>query len=218
MQTKYTNVDRVRAKVTTDLTDEEVGAIINLVSGYMDSFVGFKLATGYGDAPVDFLLDGSGTEHLMLPQPVCAYTRLDRVALDNSTTEELYTQSYPLNAPYTLWIDKKIGRFCAGSANYKLVGAKLGYFLTDFTTEENMTLPDEVISSATSLAVALINAGGVVSASGSNDTEHSGKITGETIGSYQVTYADHETDFGTVLNSVPTVTDILTQYKSLNIA
>jgi hypothetical protein len=218
MQSKYTTKEKVLARVTTTLTDPEIENIISLVSGYIDTFLGYKLATDYGDTASNFLLDGSGTEYLMLSQPVYAYTSVDYVALDDSVTPVSYVASYPLNATYTAYLAMKIGTFRAGMGNYRLTGAKLGRFSVDWTDENNHTLDNAVTEVCTSICVAMINAGGFVIATSGGEIEKSGKVTAETIGSYSVQYQNNPATQRQLISSVPTATDILDKYKIISIA
>lgn len=218
MQTKYTTLDKVKAKVTTTLSDEEIDKVIALVSGYIDTFLGYKLATGFSDTPVDIDLDGSGTEYLMLSQPVYAYTSVQYVSLDDSATDLSYIKSYPLSEPYTVYLGNRVGIFKAGMANYRLKEAKLGRFSVDWNTQENHTLGDDIEGVATSIAVQMITLGGNILASSGGETEKSGKVIAETIGSYSVQYQNNPSAQRSLISSVPTATDILDKYKIIQVA
>lgn len=218
MQTKYTTLEKVKAKVTTTLDDAVIESIIGLVSGYIDTFLGYKLATGFSDSAVDMYLDGSGTEYLMLSQPVCGYDSVQYVSLDDSATDLSYIKSYPLNEPYTTYLGNRVGVFKAGMANYRLKNAKLGRFLVDWVDSGNHTLGEDIEGVATSIAVQMITLGGNILASSGGETEKSGKVIAETIGSYSVQYQNNPTAQRALISSVPTATDILDKYKIIQVA
>lgn len=220
MQTKYTTLQKVKERLAilsiTAPSDPEIEDIISIVSKNIDNYIGYKLATDFATVK-DILADGTGTEHLILNQPVYAFLRLDYINTSDSASEVKNVARYPLNASYVTYLNKRIGTFTAGYANHKLIDAKLGLFSVDWSTPANHTLEIAIINATTSLCVAMINAGGAILATSSNDTEKSGKITGETIGSYAITYASSEENFKSKMSEVATVSDVLNQYKQINI-
>lgn len=106
MQTKYTTIAKVKDGYTTTLTDPEIENIISIVSANIDKYLGFKLATAYATVK-DLFLDGSGTEFLILPQPVCSYSGLKFVDLAGNESDVSYVSSKPLNEAYTLFLRQK---------------------------------------------------------------------------------------------------------------
>lgn len=101
--------------------------------------------------------------------------------------------------------------------NYKIKDAKLGLFTIDFTTSPNHTIPNEVEFTVISLVRAMIDAGAKILATSSGEGEKSGKITQEQIGSYSATYAQDPVNMANMISSVPNASDILNQYKAINI-
>lgn len=215
--TNYTTRAKVSAALITPPADAVIDAVIALVSGYIDTYLGCKLASNYSDTPADFFVDGSGTQHIILDQPLNGFTSVQFIGISGSASDVPYTCSYPLNKPYTTYLGLKTGKFSAGMGNFVFKNARIGYFKVDFVTPANHNLPESITAVATSLAVAMINSGAVVLATSSNELEKSGKITSETIGSYSVSYANNLENASKQISAVPTATDLLAPYKCPNI-
>lgn len=218
MQTKYTTEAKVRAKLgTTTLTADEINEVITAVSANINTYIGYKLATDFNTTAKDYYFDGTGTENVVLNQPVYSFLRVDYVPADSSSTELKNVVPYPLNSSYTAYLATRTGKFTAGNANHRLKDAKLGFFSVDWATPANHTLDTQVESACISLCLAMIKAGALIQASSSQEEEKSGKITGETIGSYSISYANNLSEFNSTISQVPTVSNVLNKYKSVNL-
>lgn len=216
MQTKYTTNTKIKAGFTTSLSDGEIDNLISIVSGHIDTYLGFKLACDYATTK-DFLVDGSGTEFLVLDQPICAYTGLKSVSIQGSEADVQYVSSKPLNKAYTLFFEAKTGRFTEGVANYKIVGAKEGLFTIDFVTALNHTLPYDVEQCVIEMVRFMIDGGAKILTTSSAENEKSGKITQESMGSYSASYANDSVNFKQSITSIPNASGILGRYKDVEI-
>lgn len=212
MQTKYTTIAKIKAKLSTSLSDNDIDEVIRMVSKNMDTYVGFRLGSDYASSS-DFYVNGSGTEFLILSQPLYSYTDLVSIDLQGNTTPETYFIAEPLNLAYKDRFTKRVGKFIAGKGNYKVTGAKQGVGLVDWTTSPNHSLPEEITLVATTLAIAMITAGASLALANS---DKSGPVSGETIGSYSINYAVSSENFTKTISSVPSVSDILNKYKEIN--
>lgn len=220
MQTKYTTLQKVKDRLTSlslsAPSDPEIEDIISIISKNVDNYIGYKLATDFATTK-DLIIDGSGTGYLMLNQPVYAYLRAEHLDMSDNATEIINIAKYPLNSSFATYLAMKAGKFISGVANYRLKDAKLGLFSIDWANSTNHTLELTITNACTSLCVAMINAGNNILSTSSNNTEKSGKITGETIGSYSISYATNEENFKNKISEVATVSDVLNPYKSINI-
>lgn len=215
VQTPYVSTFEVAQAYPDERDEDIILAAIRLVSGYIDTFLGFKLARELGAPLVDWREDGSGTEYLMLSQPVNGFTVAQLEALDDSLTDELYVRSYPLNALYTTYLAKRMGKFMAGMGNYVLPDVRMGMFVVDWdetTGEGNApqhTLPEDIRKLALAMAIATLKNGGVMT----DDAETAGSIASETTSSYSISYAQDKNKAEKAISSVPTGTGILAKYK-----
>lgn len=212
--TPYTTKTKINDAYTNTNTDSENDAAIALASSHIDRYVGYQLASSTADTPADITLDGSGTDTLMLAQDVQSFTSVVQVALDDSETAVQYVASYPLNSSHTSYLMLKLGRFLSGVANYKLKNVRLGRFSVNWTSPfTGHTLPDDVTSVCTQVAIEILKNGGQVSADGSESNERAGRITSETIGSYSVSYQNSQSSKET-LSKIPNATEVLNKYRS----
>lgn len=211
---KYTTLAKVKAQNTdTTMTDPQIEELIEFVSGYMDSYIGYSLAKNYSDPATSLFLDGSGTEYLILPNAVNGSLTLESVDISGSLANVDYIALYPLNKPYTEYLGLKLGKFQAGMANYKLSGVRLGRYKIDWANSANHNLPTDLTQAATSLASEIVRQGSIQASLTS-----SGIITSEDTGSYSVSYATPTAEMLTsMLSLVPTATSILKSYKKINI-
>ena len=213
MQTSYTTKEAVTAAYTTTATDDQINAAIKAVSSHIDTFVGYRLASDIADGTRNIIFDGSGTRYVMLLNDIHGFTALKLIADDGSEQDVTNVVSYPLGASYTSYFGIRAGVFTRGMANYNVPGVRTGRYTTDWTAPGTAhTLPDDIAAAATSLAISLLRSGGTVSTA----IAKSGNVSGETIGSYSVTYSVSAVQ--TAIAAVPSATTILEAYKRVVIA
>lgn len=211
---KYTTLEKVKNIVPdTTLTDDQINEYIEFVSGYMDTFVGYALARDYSDAPQDMVVDGSGTNTLILNQPINALGSVETIFGVSSVLPADYIVSYPLNEPYTTHIGIRIGKFQAGMGNYVLKDVRKGRYTIDFVTSSNHTLPADLVQVATNLSAEIVKNNAIQSSA------NTGVVASETTGSYSVSYVAPTKELvESILSSTPNVQTILKSYKQISIS
>lgn len=203
----YTNHTEIRNKITTTLTDAQLDAFAQSVSDYINSYIGYTLASDKTVA--SYYFDGSGTEYAFLNDVIHDYTKLDEISgLTASQVSVATLVNYPLNAPHIAYFGLRMGVFKGGMSNYCLKDAKLGRYSL-------ATLPQEIKDLATSLAVKMTEAGGISTTS----SGVSGLKTSETIGSYSVSYANNagNSSVEQVFSTAIGAKEVLNQYKTISI-
>jgi hypothetical protein len=214
MQTPYTTKEKVTAAYTSTATDEQKDAAIALASTHIDGYVGYRLASESSESNENILVDGSGTEYIVFPQSMQDFSaaNVKRVANDGVTlTDVTGVVGYPLNRPFTSYIALRSGVFTSGIANYEVQGVRYGRYTVAWSALVDHTLPEDVTSVCTALAIEILKAGGIVAT-----TEKAGQVASETMGSYSVTYKQGATD-SEAISSVPSAQDILSKYRTTNI-
>ena len=204
----YTTLAKVKTALgATTMNDEDIQEVINLVSGYIDSYVGYNLGQ-LSTRLSTFYVDGSGTEYLMLPSALNGSWLIEDTENGESLVLDENIVSYPQNKPYTEYLGKKRGKFGKITAQYKITGAVFAKYAVSWENESFHTLPAEITGVATKLAVNTCKAGGLEI---SGNKEKAGKVTSETIGSYTVSYASNNME--SILAETVNGTAILNHYK-----
>lgn len=195
----YTTEAKINAMITTT---QDVEAMIKAVSKSIDKYVGYKLGFDNAtDTAKDYLFSGSGTRDLFLGDYFLESTSIEADEVVITPTK------MPLNADYFNWL-KQSTPFKAGLANIKILGAKKGRYVVDWTTTANHTLPEDITEACNKIVIAEIKkADGQVASSGIKSSE--------TMGAYSVSFDTSDKNLDA---SFVTATKIIDNYKAINIA
>lgn len=214
----YATVEDVREEGITasEASDDRVSALIQLASAYIERVTGFWFDRRNAQT---FLLDGSGTPILELPQPPIQISavKVDGVVVDPDryvvhNRRETDDQWYPrLEMKSGLITRLERAMFGGGGIDYRAVWGR-GQLNVEVTGDFGFVEPDDSTPPLIRRATVLLVVGlARPVATAATDQRQRGRIRSESFGNYSYTLADIAN--GANLTGDPEIDAILVHYR-----